>query len=229
MTSILIQASLFDTFWANLLDTSLLEFIAVVFGLASVWFAKQEKILVYPTGIISVLIYVYICFGIKLYADAGINLFYFGMSVYGWYKWTRRTTRPPLKITASTTRDWLLSLVMFLVSVVVILLLLKFFKADDPDYWSTDVPYIDTFTTAIFIVGMWLMAYKKLENWIFWIIGDVISVPLYTYKGLVFTSFQYFVFMILAILGYIAWRKTLKLNLKTERLNQPEPLIENNG
>ena len=85
----MVPLTIFDTFWNNLLDTTLLEFIAVVFGLLSVWYAKQEKILVYPTGIVSVLIYVYICFGIKLYADAGINLFYFGMSVYGWYKWTR--------------------------------------------------------------------------------------------------------------------------------------------
>jgi nicotinamide mononucleotide transporter len=205
----MIPATIFETFWSNLLDTSLLEFIAVVFGLLSVWFAKQEKILVYPTGIISVLIYVYICFGIKLYADAGINLFYFGMSVYGWYKWTRKTSKPPLKITASTPRNWLTSLFMFLVSGVIILLLLLYFKAGDVEYWSTRVPYIDTFTTAIFIVGMWLMAIKKLENWIFWIIGDVISIPLYAYKGLVFTSFQFLVFLVLAVMGYMAWRKKL--------------------
>ena len=209
MALVMIPITIFETFWSNLLDTSLLEFIAVVFGLMSVWFAKQEKILVYPTGIISVLIYVYICFGIKLYADAGINLFYFGMSVYGWYKWTRRTSKPPLKISASNLRNWLTSLLMFLISGMIILLLLKYFKANDAEYWSTRVPYIDTFTTAVFIVGMWLMAIKKLENWIFWIIGDVISIPLYAYKGLVFTSFQFLVFLILAIMGYMAWRRKL--------------------
>lgn len=205
----MIPATIFDTFWSNLLDTTLLEFIAVVFGLLSVWYAKQEKILVYPTGIVSVLIYVYICFGIKLYADAGINLFYFGMSVYGWFKWTRRSSRPSLAITRSNVRDWVVSLLMFIGSGVIILLLLIYFKSDDAEYWSTLVPYIDTFTTAIFIVGMWLMAFKKLENWIFWIIGDVISVPLYAYKGLVFTSFQFLVFLVLAIMGYYAWRKKL--------------------
>ena len=209
MALVMIPITIFETFWSNLLDTSLLEFIAVVFGLMSVWFAKQEKILVYPTGIISVLIYVYICFGIKLYADAGINLFYFGMSVYGWYKWTRKTSKPPLKISASNLHNWLTSLLMFLISGMIILLLLKYFKADDVEYWSTRVPYIDTFTTAVFIVGMWLMAIKKLENWIFWIIGDVISIPLYAYKGLVFTSFQFLVFLVLAIMGYMAWRRKL--------------------
>jgi nicotinamide mononucleotide transporter len=205
----LIPATIFETFWSNFLDTSWLEFIAVIFGLLSVWYAKQEKILVYPTGIISVLIYVYICFGIKLYADAGINLFYFIMSVYGWYKWTKKSTNPELKITANTPRDWIISILMFIFSGVIILLLLVYFKAGDEEYWSTRVPYIDTFTTAVFIVGMWLMAFKKVENWIFWIIGDVISIPLYAFKGLVFTSFQFLVFLLIAILGYYAWRKKL--------------------
>ena len=206
----MIILSVFDTFWNNLLDTTALEFIAVVFGLLSVWYAKQEKILVYPTGIVSVLIYVYICFNIKLYADAGINLFYFGMSVYGWYKWTRKSTKPALRITACSRRDWFFSILMFFFSGLVILALLVYFKAGDEEYWSTFVPYIDTFTTAIFIVGMLLMAFKKLENWIFWIIGDVISVPLYAYKGLVFTSFQFLVFLVLAVMGYFAWRAKLR-------------------
>jgi len=205
----MIVVSIFDTLWTNILDSTWLEFIAVVFGLMSVWFAKQEKILVYPTGIISVLIYVYICFGIKLYADAGINLFYFIMSVYGWYNWSKIGETPQIRITSNNRKDWLISLLMFIVSAVIIIILLKILKSDDIEYWSTKIPYIDTFTTAIFIVGMWLMALKKIENWIFWIIGDIISVPLYAYKGLVFTSFQFFVFLIIAVAGYMAWRKKL--------------------
>lgn len=205
----ILLSNIFETLWTNVLNTTTLEFVAVIFGLLSVWYAKQEKILVYPTGIISVLIYVYICFGIKLYADAGINLFYFGMSVYGWYKWAKKDNQPQIRISKSTKRDWIISVVMFFVSAIVIIVLLKLLKQDDVEYWSTYIPYIDTFTTAIFIVGMWLMAFKKLENWIFWIIGDVISVPLYAYKGLVFTSFQFLVFLIIAIFGYIAWRNKI--------------------
>lgn len=218
---LMFSASIFDTFWVNLLDTTWLEFIAVIFGLLSVWYAKQEKILVYPTGIISVLIYIYICFGVKLYADAGINLFYFIMSVYGWYMWTHKKDQPALKITANSRKDWIISLLIFIFSGVIILVLLRFFKSDDIEYWSTNVLFIDTFTTAIFIIGMWLMAIKKVENWIFWIIGDVISVPLYAYKGLVFTSFQFFIFLILAIMGYISWRNTLKENMEEEKNKQP--------
>ena len=199
-----------DTFWQNVQDTSLLEIIAVGFGIASVLFARKENIWVYPTGIISVLIYVYILVqpDVKLYADAGINLFYFLMSLYGWYKWTHKDEhKKELNITMNSKKDWLMSGIGFIISLIGIIFLLKWLKADDLDYWSTNIPYIDSFTTAIFIVGMLLMAFKKVENWTFWIIGDVISVPLYMYKGLVFTGFQFFVFLILAVLGYIEWRK----------------------
>jgi nicotinamide mononucleotide transporter len=191
----------------TLMDTSWMEFVADIFCVLSVWFAKQEKILVYPTGIISVLIYIYICFNVKLFADAGINLFYFIMSVYGWYMWTRKTDKPPLKITFNTLKDWMITGGLFVFSLILIISLLKYFNGDDVEYWSTDVPYIDTFTTSVFIVAMLLMALKKVESWIFWIIGDVISVPLYTYKGLVFTSFQFLVFLILAVMGYVEWKR----------------------
>ncbi len=210
----MILLSVFDTFWANLLDTTWLEFIAVIFGLLSVWFAKQERILVYPTGIVNVLISVYICFGSKLYADAGINLFYFIMSVYGWYIWSKKGDSPQIRITKASSKDWLIASVMFVVSFAVILVLLKYFKQDDVEYWQTNVPYIDTLTTAIFIVGMWFMALKKIENWIFWIIGDVISVPLYAYKELIFFSFQFLVFLVIAFAGYYAWKKKLANSVK---------------
>jgi len=203
------------TFWQNVQDTTLLEIIAVGFGIASVLFARKENIWVYPTGIISVLIYVYILVqpDVKLYADAGINIFYFGMSVYGWYKWTQKgQNKKELKITMNSKKDWVISVIGFAVSFVMIVFLLKWLKANDAEYWSTNIPYIDSFTTAIFIVGMLLMAFKKVENWTFWIIGDVISVPLYMYKGLVFTGFQFLVFLVLAVMGYIEWRRKYLLS-----------------
>jgi len=202
---------MFETLYQNLADTSVLEIIAVIFGLLSVWYAKQANIWVYPTGIISVLIYVSICFDAKLYADMGINAFYFVMSVYGWIMWSRKVDESHERpITFLGRKDYYVSLGMFIFSIIFIIILLKYFKADDTAYWATNVPYIDTFTTAIFIVGMWQMAMKKVENWIFWIIGDVISVPLYFYKGLVFTSLQFFIFLILAVMGYLEWRRLAK-------------------
>jgi nicotinamide mononucleotide transporter len=207
--------NMFDTLYKNLIDTSWLEVVAVIFGLSSVWYAKKANILVYPTGIISVLIYVYICFNAQLYADMGINAFYFVMSVYGWFMWTRKTAdKEERPITFNTRKDNLISVIIFTFSLVVIMLLLKFFKSGDLHYWSTKVPYIDTFTTAIFIVGMWLMAVKKVENWLYWIVGDVISVPLYFYKGLVFTSLQFFIFLVLAVLGYIEWKRKAKIKIE---------------
>jgi nicotinamide mononucleotide transporter len=203
---------IFEALHSNLLETTSLEFIAVFFGLLSVWFARQEKILVYPTGIISVVIYVYICFEVQLFADAGINFFYFIMSIYGWYMWSKKRTSQPLKITASSFHEWIYSAGLFIFSWVVIFLLLMLFNNDETAYWSSAVPYIDVTTTSVFIVAMWLMALKKIEHWILWIIGNVISVPLYAYKGLVLTSFQFLVFLALAIAGYITWRKKLRSN-----------------
>ena len=194
----------FDIFYKNILDTSYLEIIAVIFGLLSVWYAKKENIWVYPTGIVSVVIYVYICFFAKLYADMGINFVYFVMSIYGWYFWSRKDEgKKPPPISMCTRKEHIISVIMF----VFFFIILSYFLSNHTD---SNVPLIDSFTTAVFIVGMWLMAIKKVENWIAWIIGDLISIPLYFYKGLVFTSFQFTIFLIIAIMGYIEWKQKLE-------------------
>ena len=194
---------IFDSLYQNILDSSWLEAVAVLFGLFSVWFAKKENILVFPTGIISVLIYVYICLYAKLYADMGINFFYFVMSVYGWYNWSRKgENKKHIPISSLNKKGLMLSLSAFVVFFIVLSYILK-------NHTDSNVPYWDSLTTAIFLVGMWLMALKKIENWIAWIIGDLISIPLYAYKGLILTSFQFFIFLIIAIAGYYAWRGKL--------------------
>ena len=195
---------IFNILYQNLADSSILEAIAVIFGILSVWFAKKENILVFPTGIISVLIYIYICFFAKLYADMGINFVYFIMSIYGWYMWSRKDVEKyVLPISWCKTKDHVVSAVML----IVFFISLSYFLTH---YTDSNVPLIDSATTSIFIVGMWLMARKKIENWIYWIIGDIISIPLYFYKDLALTSIQFTVFLILAIMGYIEWRKKLK-------------------
>jgi nicotinamide mononucleotide transporter len=197
-------ASIMQTFYQNLLDTSWIEFVAVIFGLLSVWFARKENIWVYPTGIINVLIYVYLCFKAGLFADMGINAFYFVMSVYGWYRWAHKDDNSKhLPITALSGKEWIFNLLATLLFYLVLrFVLIK--------YTPSTVPDFDSFTTAIFIVGMWLMAIKKVENWIFWIIGDALVIPLFAYKGLAFTCVQYLVFLVLAIMGLMEWRKRLK-------------------
>jgi nicotinamide mononucleotide transporter len=199
----------FDLFYQNIINTTWLEAVAVLFGLLSVWFAKKENLLVYPTGIISVLIYVYICFFAGLYADMGINFFYFIMSVYGWYKWTRKDqTDHFIPISRNPAKMHVISIA----GAIAFFFILKYVLTN---YTDSTVPYWDSATTAIFIVGMWLMALKKIENWIFWIIGDLVSIPLYFHKGLVLTSFQFTVFLLIAISGYFEWRK--KLNEQKEQ------------
>lgn len=186
------------------LQTTWLEAVAVIFGLASVFYSKQENILVYPTGIVSVLIYVYITMEYKLYADTGINVYYFVMSVYGWYNWTHSKDSKSnlLAISWNTKKENLLSLLFLFASFLIIYLVLV--RLTD-----SDVPVWDATTTAFALVGMWLMAKKKIENWIAWIITDILSVPLYLYKGLPFTAFQFLFFTALAFWGYFAWKKTL--------------------
>ncbi|WP_296700663.1 nicotinamide riboside transporter PnuC [Algoriphagus sp.] len=193
---------LLDGFAEGLKQMTLLEGVAVIFGIASVFYSMKENIWVYPTGIISTLIYVWICFQYKLYADMGINAYYFSMSIYGWYVWTHpKEGEKVLPVTWLKPSGWIFSIGIFLISYLILYLVLSQFT-------DSDVPYWDSFTTASAFVGMWLMAKKKVENWIFWIITDLVSVPLYFYKGLILTSFQFLFFTVLATLGLIAWIKS---------------------
>jgi nicotinamide mononucleotide transporter len=186
----------------GLRNMSWLEGIAVIFGIASVFYSMRENIWVYPTGLISTLIYVWICFQYKLYGDMGINAYYFSMSIYGWYVWTHpKGDQSVLPVTWLSSKGWIMAALIFLVSFAAISQVLI-------NLTDSDVPYWDSFTTASAFVGMWLMAKKKVENWYFWLLTDLVSVPLYFYKGLVLTSFQYLVFTILAALGLIAWVKS---------------------
>lgn len=181
----------------------ILEIVAVIFGLLSVWYAKKDNILVFPTGLVSTSIFVYLLWKWTLWGDMMINGYYFVMSIYGWYHWTRKkgdTVEFPIsKISSSEKR---IAIILFIFTVAFVVSVYHYF-----DKFTTWYAYVDTFITGIFFVGMWLMAKRKVENWIFWIIGDVISIPLYFAKGYTFTSFQYIVFTVVAIFGYLEWKK----------------------
>lgn len=188
-----------------------LEIVAVIFGLSSVWFSKQNNILVYPTGLLSTSIFVYLLLKWGLLGDMLINIYYFVMSIYGWYIWTRKVDDENLTpISKTTKKEHQTSFFIFIATLLFVFTVYTYF--DKFNHWTA---YIDTFTTAIFFVGMWLMAKRKIENWLYWIVGDIISVPLYFYKGFTFTSLQYFIFTIIAIFGYLAWKKSLNNTLQT--------------
>ena len=182
-----------------------LEIIAVILGITSVWYAKKDNILVFPTGMISTFIYVYLLWKWTLWGDMMINGYYFTMSVYGWYCWTRKKdgiVEFPISVISNAEKH--MSLLIFIFTTAFVVAVYLYF-----DKFNSWYAYVDTFVTGIFFIGMWLMAKRKLENWVFWIIGDLVSIPLYFGKGLFFTSFQYVVFTIVAVYGYLEWKKTL--------------------
>ncbi|NVN94834.1 MAG: nicotinamide mononucleotide transporter [Bacteroidetes bacterium] len=197
--------NIISTLHQNLLNTSYIEIIAVFFGLISVWFARNENIWVFPTGLINVALYVYIFLNAKYYANMGINFYFVIMSIYGWYNWIRKDKdERQIHISRSNRKEYLISSGLFLISFIVLFFVLK-------TQTDSKLPVLDSFTSSLYIVAMWLQTNKKLENWTFWIIADLLIIPLLFYQGLIFSGFQYFIFLIIAISGYFEWRKKLKI------------------
>ena len=200
-----ISQFLFEPYSSYSILNIVLEIVAVVLGFLSVWYSKNNSVLVYPTGMISTSIYVYLLLSVGLIGDMLINGYYFFMSIYGWYYWTRFLNGSYINpISRMNSNENLISILLFVFAIIFVFVVYFNFNM-----WNSIVAYIDTITTAIFFVGMWLMARRKIENWLFWIIGDIISIPLYLYKGMAITSFQYLVFAFIALAGYIAWKKEI--------------------
>ena len=183
-----------------------LEIIAAATGILSVYFSRIENILVFPSGLISTGIYVYLLNVYELRGDMLINAYFFAMSVYGWINWSRamKGTTSLVNITRTNMKEKLFGILIFIGGVLFVFYAYRFFGTR-----ITSITYIDSFNTALFFVAMWYMALKKLENWTLWIAGNIVSVPLYLIKGLGFTAIQYAVFLVLAVLGYIEWRKRI--------------------
>jgi nicotinamide mononucleotide transporter len=187
-----------------------LEFIAFVFGIASVWLAKKENILVYPIGLISTIITVYLLYQAQYFGDMTMNFYYSVMSIYGWIVWSKSTNKPDLLITKTNNKEKIIGFGMFVLTMIITYFVYQFF-----DY-KLEIPnYFDIFTSGIFFTAMWFMALKKIENWTLWILGDIIAVPLFAYRGLGMLSLQYLIFTILAILAYLEWKKILNNNQQT--------------
>lgn len=187
----------------------LLELIAFLFGIASVWFAKKENILVYPTGLLATLITTYLLYLVGYLGDMMLNGYFSIMSIYGWYKWSDKTSKKKeIVISRTNNTEKKIGLLLFLVTIFVVFVIYILF-----DYEIKIVNYIDIFTSGLFFTGMWFMALKKIENWTLWIIGDCIATPLYAYRGLGMLSLQYLIFTILAVSAYSEWKKILNNNI----------------
>ena len=181
-----------------------IEIIVFIFGILSVYFAKKENILVYPTGIICTLLSVYIMFHANYYADMSINIYYSIMSVYGWYKWKKITNGEALSISRTNTKEKIIGIFFFIITAVICVFIYYFFE-----YPLQVNNYLDIFTTSLFFTAMWYMALKKIENWILWIVGNTLAVYIFFDRHLYIIALQYIIFTILAVLAYIEWKKYL--------------------
>ncbi len=199
----------FQDFYAQLLATTPLEGIAVLAGLLSVWFSKKEHIWVYPTGLVSTTIFIYLCIQGHLYGEASVNLYYTLMSVYGWWLWSRtryQSEEKLIKITRSTKNERMLQIGFFIAIFVVIYLSLNYLKEN---FAPDAIPWADGIASAAAYTGMWLMARKKIEHWLWWMLTNAFSVPLFYIKGYAFSSLQFALLLLMAIWGWMAWNRKL--------------------
>jgi nicotinamide mononucleotide transporter len=202
---------IWQLFMDGMKQTSLLEYIGVFCGIGSVWFSKKESIWVYPVGLVNTILYVYISIKGHLLGEASVNLYYTVMSVYGWILWAKKDERKRevlLHITYSTRKEWLQQGLFFIVFYTVIYYSLSWAKSA---FVPGAIPWADAFSSATAYTGMWLMAKKKTESWVWWIATDCASVPLYFVKGYVFTSVQFLILLGLAIMGLMEWIKKANL------------------
>ncbi|WP_299984823.1 nicotinamide riboside transporter PnuC [uncultured Pontibacter sp.] len=194
----------YNSILEGLQGMSLVEVVGVITGIAGVWLAAKQSIWTWPISVVSVTAYVFIFYDARLYADMGLNAFYIITSFYGWYEWLYggkgHTER---KVTNVRQHElWVL-----IALVVAFTGGLGYFL---DNYTDADLSYTDSATTAVSLMAYWLMAKKRLENWLVWLAVDVVYVGVYTYKELYLTAFLYFIFLILATIGYLDWKRDME-------------------
>jgi nicotinamide mononucleotide transporter len=200
---------LFHQFLLDLKNTGWLEFIAVLSGIVSVWYSRCEDILVYPTGLINTLAYVWLSFHSSLFGEASVNLYYTVLSIYGWILWAKKDQqhRVVLHITKSSRKELVQQFAFFGTGYALMFFALTFLKRG---FAPMAIPWADAFASATAYTGMWLMTKKKVESWHWWIATNIASIPLYFVKHYVFTSVYYIVLLILAVAGLVEWSKKTK-------------------
>jgi nicotinamide mononucleotide transporter len=205
------MSEIVEAIYKGLMQTGWVEAIAVIAGIVSVWYSRKENVLVFPTGLVNTTFYIYLSYKGHLLGEASVNLYYTIMSFYGWYLWTRTKEdhqTPLLQITTSTTNEWLKQIGFFTTFYLVIYASLSYAKTA---FAPEAIPWADAFASATAYTAMWLMAKKKVESWIWWILTNIASIPLYFIKGYAFTSVQFLVLLFLAIAGWRAWYKKATL------------------
>ena len=202
-------SEILQQFISGMKQTGWVEYIAVFAGIISVWYSRKENILVYPTGLVNTVLYIYLSFKGGLLGEASVNFYYTIMSIYGWVLWTRKDKEQHivLKITNATKKEWVQHLLFFAFFYIAIFFSLTELKKN---FAPGAIPWADAFASATAFTGMWLMAKKKVESWYWWIATNIASIPLYFVKHYVFTSVYYIVLLIMAIAGLFEWIKRAK-------------------
>ncbi len=198
--------NIWQQFIEGLQQTSLPEFIAVIAGIASVWFSRKENILVYPVGLINTIIYIWLSFKGDLIGEASVNFYYTVMSIYGWILWAKKDKEQHniVHISFSDRKWWLYQSAFFAAFYMAIFLLLTYLKED---FAPDAIPWADAFASATAFTGMWLMTKKKVESWYWWMATNIASIPLYFVKHYVFTSVYYLILLVMAVAGLYEWKK----------------------
>ncbi len=184
---------------------TVLELFGTLVGLIYLWLEYKASIYLWITGIIMPAIYIFVYYNAGLYADFGINIYYLLAAIYGWLYWTyggKNKETNYLPITHAPTRIYLPLLCTFVVFFIGIAWILI-------EFTDSNVPWLDSFTTALSIVGMWMLAKKYVEQWLSWILVDIVSSGLYIYKELYLTAGLYFIYTVIAVLGYMKWKKIM--------------------
>jgi nicotinamide mononucleotide transporter len=189
--------------WLTAHGSSCLEAVAVIFGIISVYLSTRENIWSWPTALINVALFSALFLKSGLYSDTGLQVVYFVLSLYGWYEWLYGGAgHTAIRVTRTSRKTWA---VLGGIGVVV-WALLGTITSRLP---GTALPYVDAATTTISLLAQWMMTRKLIENWLIWIAVDVVYVGMFIYKGLYLTSFNYGIYLILAVMGYIAWKRSL--------------------
>jgi nicotinamide mononucleotide transporter len=189
-------------FGEQLVQTGILEWLAVGFGISEVLLAKKNNIWLYPTGIISIVLSMYLLVNAGLYAETLLNIYYLVMSVYGWIIWKKRGTKPALPISWSSCKELKIAILISAGGFIFLYLVLK-------HYTDSDVPLWDAFVSATAWAGMWLLARRKIENWIFLNISNIFAIPLMVHKKLPMFGVLTTILFIVAIFGFLDWKRTL--------------------
>ena len=201
---------IWQQFLTNVQQTQWPEWVSTIAQVASVWYARKNNILVYPTGIVGVLLAAWVYFFMvdpPLHADASLNIYYFLMSVYGWYNWVQKKDAEhytyPISWCSKPQLNFGICFFLFFWGAIYVVLI---------SFTTNNTPILDSLVSASAITAMWWMAKRKIENWLAWIFSNIVAIPLNFYKGLMLFSLMYVLFLIFALWGFIEWKKQAQKN-----------------